>query len=50
MDDKVTAEIERLKNDCLNMEQLRHEEKKCLLKVINSFGTVIAMHEAFSEE
>jgi diguanylate cyclase (GGDEF)-like protein len=50
MDDKVTAEIERLKNDCLNMEQLRHDEKQCLLKVLNAFGTVMAMHEAFSEE
>jgi diguanylate cyclase (GGDEF)-like protein len=50
MDDKVTAEIERLKKDCLNMEELRHDEKHCLLKVINAFGTVMAEHEEFSEE
>lgn len=50
MEDKVTAEIERLKKDCLQMEQLRHDEKKCLLKVINAFGTVMAMHEEFSGE
>jgi len=50
MDDKVTAEIERLKKDCFQMEQLRHDEKKCLLKVINAFGTVMATHEELSGE
>ena len=50
MDDKVTVEIERLKKDCLQMEQLRHDEKKCLLKVINALGTVMAMHEELSGE
>lgn len=50
MDDKVTVEIERLKKDCLQMEQLRHDEKKCLLKVINAFGTVMATHEELSGE
>jgi diguanylate cyclase (GGDEF)-like protein len=50
MDDKVTAEIEGLKKDCLQLEQLRQDEKKCFIKVINALGTVMAMHEEFSVE
>ncbi len=50
MDDKIAAEIERLKKDYLKIEHLRHDEKDCLLKVINAFGTVMATHKEFSEE
>ncbi len=50
MDDKLTPEIEQLKKDYLQMEQLRQDEKTCLLKVINALGTVMAMHEEFSGE
>lgn len=50
MDDKITQEIERLKKDTLRTEEFGHDQKKCLLKVINAFGAVMAMHEEFSEE
>jgi len=50
MDNKVAEEIKRLKEDSLRTEEFEHDEKNCLLKVINAFGTVMAMHEEFSKE
>jgi len=50
MDDKIAAEIERLKEEYLQTERLGHDEKECLLKVINTFGTVMALHDEFAAE
>ena len=36
MDDKMAAEIEWLKEEYLQIERLGHDEKECLLKVINT--------------
>lgn len=42
--------LERLKRDFLETERILHAEKQCLLKVIHTFGTVMAMHPEFAEE
>jgi diguanylate cyclase (GGDEF)-like protein len=50
MDKDQSAEIERLKQDFYKLEQESNQEKECLLKIINSFGMVVATHEEFAEE
>lgn len=50
MDKDQSAELERLKQDFYKIEQESNKEKECLLKVINSFGMVMATHEEFAEE
>ena len=50
MDKDQSAEIERLKQDFYKLEQESKKEKECLLKIINSFGMVMATHEEFAEE
>lgn len=50
MDKDQSAEIERLKQDFYKLEQESNQEKECLLKIINSFGMVMATHEEFAEE
>jgi diguanylate cyclase len=50
MEKDLSAEIERLKKDLINTELESRQEKECLLKVISTFGTVMAMHPEFTEE
>lgn len=50
MEKDQSAEIERLKQDFYKLEQESNQEKECLLKIINSFGMVMATHEEFAEE
>ncbi len=50
MDKDQSAEIKRLKQDFFKLEQESNQEKECLLKVINSFGMVMATHGEFAEE
>lgn len=50
MDEILAAEIDRLKEDYFEMEQATHNEKACLLKVINTFGDVVRMHPEFKKE
>jgi len=50
MGNEMTAELERLKKDFLEAERICRNEKECLVKVINTFGNVMAMHEEFAEE
>ena len=50
MEKDQSAEIERLKQDFYKSEQENNKEKECLLKIINSFGMVMATHEEFAEE
>lgn len=50
MDKDQSAEIARLKQDFHKIEQESNQEKECLLKIINSFGRVMATHEEFAEE
>jgi len=44
------TELKRLKKTVLEMEQDNRDEKECLLGVINTFGTVVAMQEEMIEE
>lgn len=44
------AELERLKKDCLLMEQRYQDEKKCLSNVIHTLGRVVALHDELVEE
>jgi len=46
----LEIELERVKTDFFRAEREYQEEKECLLKVVNTFGTVVAMHSEFSEE
>jgi len=50
MGNEMTAELERLKKDFLEAERICRNEKECLVKVINTFGNVMAMHGEFAEE
>ena len=50
MDNKIADEIDRLKKECLLIEQRREDEKKCLANIIYTLGRVAAMHEELSEE
>ena len=50
MDIDKRAELEQLRKDYLEAERVYFDEKKCLLKVINTFSTVVAMHPEYAEE
>ena len=50
MDEIIADELDRLKKDYFEMERVNHNEKKCLLKVINAFGSVVGMNLEFKEE
>lgn len=49
-DEDSNAELKRLKASFLETEQIHQEERDCLLKVINTFGTVVAMREEMGDE
>ncbi len=44
MDKDQSAELEQLKQEFYKSEQENNQEKECLLKIINSFGMVMATH------
>ena len=46
----IRAELKQLKREYLEAERDYSDEKKCLLKVINTFGSVVAMHSELEEE
>lgn len=50
MDKNITVEIEQLKRNYLEAETVHYNEKAGLLKIINTFGAVVAMHDEFTEE
>ncbi len=50
MDNNKTHEIERLKNECLLIEQRREDEKRCLSNVILTLGRVVGMQKGLSGE
>jgi diguanylate cyclase (GGDEF)-like protein len=50
MDMDSKEELKRLKNTILETGQIHQEERGCLLRIINTFGTVVAMHEEMAEE
>ena len=50
MDKTMADEMERLKKECLLMEQRLEKEKRCLSNVIFTLGRVAVMHEGLSEE
>lgn len=50
MEKDIRAQYDKLKKDYLQMEREHLEEKECLLKVIQAFGTVVAMHSEMVEE
>lgn len=44
------AELKRLKKEYLETERIHQEERECLFQVINTFGTLVAMHEEMVPE
>ena len=50
MDETTDAKIDKLKQDYLEIERLRNEEKNCFLQIINTFGNVMSIHPEFSSE
>ena len=50
MNKDLKAELKQLKKKYLEMERANYEGKECLLSVINTFGTIVAMHEEMTEE
>ena len=44
------AELKRLKQEYLETERIHQEERDCLLRVVKTFGTVLAMHEEMAPE
>ncbi|MBW2615127.1 MAG: GGDEF domain-containing protein [Deltaproteobacteria bacterium] len=46
----LRPEIDRLKREYVETERVYSDEKACLLKVINIFGTVVDKHAEFAEE
>lgn len=46
----LRPELDRLKREYVEMERVHSDEKACLLKVINIFGTVVDTHAEFAEE
>lgn len=44
------AELKRLKREYLRTERIHQEERECLLRVINTLGTVVAMHGGMFQE
>jgi diguanylate cyclase (GGDEF)-like protein len=50
VDNKKSNEIERLKKECLSIEQRLEDEKRCLSNVIHTLGRVMVMHEGLSGE
>ncbi len=46
----MTEELERLKKDFFEAERICRDEKECLIKVIHTFGTVMAMHAELADE
>jgi diguanylate cyclase len=46
----LRPELDRIKREYLEAERVNSDEKDCLLKVINIFGTVVDMHSEFAEE
>lgn len=50
MDKEMTAELDQLKQDIIEVERVSRDEKECLLKVIHTFGNVLTMHGEFAEE
>ncbi|MBU0988349.1 MAG: GGDEF domain-containing protein, partial [Proteobacteria bacterium] len=50
MNKNMAVEYERLKKDFFEAERIGREEKESLLKIINTYSKVIAMHPEFEEE
>lgn len=50
MDNDVSNEYDRLKKNFIEAERAGQRERECLVKVINTFGTVVAMHPEFRDE
>ncbi|MBW1723036.1 MAG: GGDEF domain-containing protein [Deltaproteobacteria bacterium] len=50
MEKDYKGKFKRLKKEYLESERINQEEKECLLRVINTYGTVVAMHEEMAEE
>jgi len=46
----IKENYERLKKEYLEADRVHHEEKECLLKVINTLGIVVAGNDGFSRE
>lgn len=49
MDEEAAAKLEGLRKDYLDMERTAHEERECLVKIINTLGIVMAKHEDLAE-
>lgn len=50
MEKDPKTELKRLKKVYLEAEHIHQEEKDCLLRIISTFGTVVAMHEEMQED
>ncbi|MFH1349791.1 MAG: diguanylate cyclase [Pseudomonadota bacterium] len=50
MERELIEELDQLKKEYLEAERLFSDEKACLMRVINVFGTLVGMHDAFSKE
>lgn len=50
MDNALKTELEQIKKDYLKTEQLRQEERKCLVSVINTMNSAVAMHTELIDE
>lgn len=50
MDEKTAAKINNLKQDYLDIESLRNEEKDCFLQIIDTFGIVMSIYPEFLSE
>ena len=48
--ENLRPELDRLKREYVETERVYSDEKACLLKVINIFGTVVETHAEFAEE
>jgi len=46
----LRPQLDRIKREYLEAEQVYSDEKESLLKVISIFGTVVDMHSEFAEE
>jgi diguanylate cyclase (GGDEF)-like protein len=46
----VSEELKRLRRDFLEMERVNRDEKDSLIKIINTFGAVVATHPEMTEE
>lgn len=50
MKQDIRPEITQMRKDFLDTERVYNTEKQCLLKIINTFGSVMAVHPEFATE